>query len=136
MVDDGDVVLVPHAPIVSPCAACAGQACTLIVIVTDGFVAEAVRWQIVTFPDVGTVVDVVEVVDVDDELLLVEVDIVPVVEVELVPLDVKGPNALSPLATAAATNPKNATAAADAAMAIARRINLSPPLPKQCQISQ
>jgi hypothetical protein len=41
VVVDVDVV-VPHAPIVSPCAWCAGHALVLIVIVTNGFVAECV----------------------------------------------------------------------------------------------
>ena len=36
------VVVVPHAPIVSPCAMCAGRAFTLTVIVTNGFDAEPV----------------------------------------------------------------------------------------------
>jgi hypothetical protein len=36
------VVVVPQAPIVSPCAMCAGSAFTLTVIVTKGFDAEPV----------------------------------------------------------------------------------------------
>jgi hypothetical protein len=36
------VVVVPQAPIVSPCAMCAGSAFTLTVIVTNGFDADPV----------------------------------------------------------------------------------------------
>jgi hypothetical protein len=39
-----------QGPIVSPCAKCAGSACASTVIVTNGFVAEWVWWQIVTRP--------------------------------------------------------------------------------------
>jgi hypothetical protein len=38
----------PQAPIVSPCRMCAGTALELTVIVTIGFLAECVWWQIVT----------------------------------------------------------------------------------------
>jgi hypothetical protein len=38
-----------HGPTVSPCARCAGTAFRETVIVTDGFVAECVRWQMTTF---------------------------------------------------------------------------------------
>jgi hypothetical protein len=43
--------LVAHgqAPMVSPCARCAGTAFRETVIVTNGFVAECVWWQITTF---------------------------------------------------------------------------------------
>src|SRR5262245_77848 len=40
-----------QGPIVSPCLRCAGTACCDTVIVTNGFFAEWVWWQIVTFPD-------------------------------------------------------------------------------------
>ena len=33
----------------SPCARCAGTACSETAIVTNGFVADRVWWQIVTF---------------------------------------------------------------------------------------
>ena len=38
-----------HGPMVSPCSRCAGRAFRETVIVTNGFVAECVWWQIVTF---------------------------------------------------------------------------------------
>ena len=126
LVVDADVVVVPHAPIVSPCAACAGHALTLTVIVTDGFVAECVRWQIVTFPVVLGVFDVVTVVLVVDVAVDVEtvVDVVPVV---LDPLEASTASGLLPLASAAATKPSKPTPPATAANAMIRRIES--PLP-------
>jgi hypothetical protein len=46
-----DVVVVGHGPIVSPWRMCAGSAELLTVIVTRGFFAECVWWQIVTLPE-------------------------------------------------------------------------------------
>ena len=61
-----------QGPIVSPWRKCAGTAFWLTVIVTNGFVFEPVRWQIVTFFAVVVVVVVVGVV----VLVLVEVVVV------------------------------------------------------------
>lgn len=77
-----------QAPIVSPCPRCAGSALWLTVIVTNGFFAECVWWQIVTLPVVvvvGVVVVVVPVVLVDVVVVVGwVVDVLVVVDVEIV----------------------------------------------------
>ncbi len=42
-------LLVAHGPMVSPWRKCAGTAFRETVMVTNGFFAEPVRWQMVTF---------------------------------------------------------------------------------------
>jgi hypothetical protein len=77
-----------HAPIVSPWRRCAATALWPTVIVTNGFFAECVWWQIVTLPVVVVVGVVVVVVPV---VVLVEVVVVvgTVVDVVLVVVDVE-----------------------------------------------
>lgn len=84
---DFDLLFDPagHGPIVSPWRRCAGTAFWLTVIVTDGFFAEPVRWQIVTLPPVvvvvGVVVVVVPVVVLVDVVVVVGTVVVVVLEV-------------------------------------------------------